>query len=111
MSKQVNNTNKTSNNTTNNDLTTTNLRIGSKFDIYDDFSQRETLENKQNVKTGGTSTTSDNLDTDAMINNLYMLNNSIRANIGLSLAIYKKINNFDHNYIHNYANQKSKNSK
>lgn len=39
------------------------------------------------------------------IETLINVNNNLRANIKLGLAIYKKLNNFDHNYIHELFNQ------
>ncbi len=38
------------------------------------------------------------------------INNSLRSNIKLSLAIYNKLNNFPHNYIHELYGQNSENS-
>jgi len=35
-----------------------------------------------------------------IVNNLPFINDSIRSNITLSIEIYKKLNNFDYNYIH-----------
>lgn len=53
---------------------------------------------------------SENID---VIAQLPSINDSIRTNIIFSIEIYKKINNFEHNYIHEYINnyEKSKNSK
>lgn len=45
-----------------------------------------------------------NSDVDPM-ETLINVNNSLRANIRLGLAIYKKLNNFDHNYIHELFNE------
>lgn len=39
------------------------------------------------------------------IETLIDVNNNLRANIKLGLAIYKKLNNFDHNYIHELFHQ------
>jgi hypothetical protein len=38
---------------------------------------------------------------------LMIFNDNLRKNIKLSLSIYKKLNNFNHNYIHNFFNDKS----
>lgn len=35
------------------------------------------------------------------------INTNLRTNIKLSLAILKKLNNFDHNYIHEFFNTKT----
>ena len=45
-----------------------------------------------------------------MVNSLPIINENIRSNINLSIALFKKINNFDHNNIHNIVNEKSNNS-
>ena len=39
---------------------------------------------------------------------LIIFNDNLRKNIKLSLLIYKKLNNFEHNYIHTILNDKSK---
>jgi|LakMenEpi03Aug12_release.lakeMendotaPanAssembly.Ray.scaffolds.fasta_scaffold631001_2 hypothetical protein len=41
---------------------------------------------------------------------MYIFNDNLRKNIRLSLAIYKKINNFEHNYIHKIFNDKTEKS-
>jgi hypothetical protein len=38
---------------------------------------------------------------------MIIFNDNLRKNIKLSLLIYKKLNNFDHNYIHKFFNDKS----
>jgi hypothetical protein len=45
---------------------------------------------------------------DMITNSLPFINDNIRANIKLSIEIYKKINNFDINYIHSTIESKSK---
>ena len=39
---------------------------------------------------------------------LIIFNDNLRNNIKLSLLIYKKLNNFEHNYIHEIFNDKNK---
>ena len=46
-----------------------------------------------------------------MLNSFPIINDNIRANIKLSVEIYKKINNFDINYVHNCIDEKIKNKK
>ena len=46
------------------------------------------------------------LPNDQQIKSLIDYNNNLRKNIFLSLQIYKKINNFNHNYIHTLNNDK-----
>jgi hypothetical protein len=48
---------------------------------------------------------------DQSLESIILINNNIRADLLLSLAIYKKLNNFEHNYINNVPNVKKKNSK
>lgn len=38
---------------------------------------------------------------------MIIFNDNLRKNIKLSLLIYKKLNNFEHNYIRNILNDKS----
>ncbi len=45
------------------------------------------------------------------LDTLLMINHNLRTNIRLSLSIYKKLNNFDHKYIHELLDgQKTKSS-
>jgi hypothetical protein len=37
---------------------------------------------------------------------MIIFNDNLRKNIKLSLLIYKKLNNFEHNYIHKFFNDK-----
>jgi len=46
------------------------------------------------------------LPNDEQIISLIDFNNNLRKNIILSLQIYKKINNFNHKYIHTLNNDK-----
>jgi hypothetical protein len=41
---------------------------------------------------------------------LIIFNDNLRKHIKLSLSIYKKLNNFEHNYIHTLLNDKNKSS-
>ena len=45
-----------------------------------------------------------------MLNSFPIINDSLRANIILSIEIYKKINNFEMNYVHGIINEKQKNN-
>jgi len=85
------------------------------FDIYKDFELRELIEKNDKSKTNKTNDI-DLLDSDkekeyeTMIFSLPIINDSIRSNINLSITLFKKINNFDHNYIHSLINEKSNNT-
>ena len=37
---------------------------------------------------------------------IFVFNDNLRRHIKLSLVIYKKLNNFEHNYIHKFFNDK-----
>ena len=99
------------------------------FDIYKDFEMRELLDKSINTNTNTdlnqsnhdlnqsnpntnpniNSANSDNQANMEMISNsLPFINDNIRANIKFSIEIYKKINNFDFNYIHSIIESKSK---
>ena len=85
--------------------------------VYRDFELRETLEKTKALHSNELiqSSQSDEQITieqmDNMIRTLPYMNDNIRANIKLGIEIYKQLNNFDHNYIHEVINEKSKNSK
>ena len=72
------------------------------------------MENSINSKnkTETNNNINENVDENDNINKIetiLLINNNIRNNIKLSLAIFKKLNNFDHNYIHEFFDkEKSK---
>ena len=86
-------------------------QLSTQFDIYKDFEMRELFE-KKDIKNNNQSNTNTNTNTntemDTMINSLPYINDNIRSNINFSVEIYKKIKNFDYNYIHSIINEKSK---
>lgn len=89
------------------------------FDINKAFAQRELIEklnstdelenNKQIQLENNKQIQLEDLE--KMISSLPLINSNIRSNIQFSLEIYKKLNNFERNYIHSILNEKSKNSK
>lgn len=86
--------------------------------IYRDFELRETLEKTKTPPHSNELTQSTKSEEqinieqiDNMIRTLPYMNDNIRANIKLGIEIYKQLNNFDRNYIHEVINEKSKNSK
>lgn len=79
-------------------------QIKPQFDFYKDFEMREIIENNLPKKESEL----DTKEIDLMLNSFPLINDNIRANIQLSIEIYKKINNFDVNYIHEVINEKSK---
>ena len=68
------------------------------FDIYNDFSKHDNIENTQ---TNITNIQNTNLEHDNKFSSLLILNNNIRTDIKLGLSIYKRLNNFRYNYINN----------
>ena len=85
--------------------------------IYRDFELRETLvktktPHSNELTQSYKSEEQINIEQmDNMIRTLPYMNDNIRANIKLGIEIYKQLNNFDRNYIHEVINEKSKNSK
>jgi short-subunit dehydrogenase involved in D-alanine esterification of teichoic acids len=73
---------------------------------------------KKNINESYLQTSMMNNDQTSMMNNdqtsnaepmmdIININTNLRTNIKLSLAILKKLNNFDHNYIHELFNTKT----
>jgi hypothetical protein len=79
-------------------------QIRPQYDFYKDFEMKENIEKKlvQN------NSTQDIDELNMMLNLFPIINDNIRSNIQLSVDIYKKINNFDINYVHNCINEKMK---
>ena len=90
-------------------------QIKPQFDFYKDFEMRENLEKdleKTNTNLNTNSINDENIneninEMNMMLNSFPIINENIRANIQLSVEIYKKINNFEINYIHNIINEKT----
>lgn len=74
------------------------------FDFYKDFEMREILEKNTNEP----NLNNENKEIEMMLNSFPIINDNLRANILLSIEIYKKINNFEMNYIHNIIDEKTK---
>jgi len=85
--------------------------------VYKHFELRETLEKTKTPQENKLSQSyqSEEPINDEQINNMIrtlpFMNDNIRTNIKLGIEIYKQLNNFDRNYIHEVINEKSKNSK
>ena len=80
--------------------------------VYKHFELRETLEKTkipQENKLSQSSQSEEQINN--MIQTLPFMDDNIRTNIKLGIEIYKQLNNFDRNYIHEVINEKSKNSK
>ena len=96
-----------------------NSKYTDNFDIFNDFSNHDKLRNVEsvNINTQQRRDLGDvnrrNEDSEKfpskeiLVESLPMLNNDIRRNIKLSIAIFKKLNNFEHNYIHDFFNDKT----
>lgn len=63
----------------------------------------------ENLAHNNQQTTKPLLDEQAVnsFQSMIVFNDNLRKNIKLSLLIYKKLNNFEHNYIHKFFNDKS----
>jgi hypothetical protein len=104
-------------------------QLSAQFDFYKDFELREMMgvsDMEPNLKPNTDSNIESNIqsqinlndvgehipksaDLENMINSLPYINDNLRSNIILSMELYKKLNNFDHNYIHEYFNGLSDN--
>ena len=83
-------------------------QIKPQFDFYKDFEMRENIE-KTIIQNNPNQYNSNEVDElNMMLNSFPIINDNIRANIQLSVEIYKKINNFDINYVHNCIDEKTK---
>ena len=76
-------------------------QIKPQFDFYKDFEMRELLEKNTESNLNNESK---EIDIEMMLNSFPIINDNLRANIKLSVEIYKKINNFDINYVHDVIN-------
>ncbi len=74
------------------------------FDFYKEFEMRDIIENNSS----NNEIQQDEKEIDLMLNSFPIINDNIRANIQLSIEIYKKINNFDINYLHEIISEKTK---
>ena len=87
------------------------------FDISKDFELRETIEKTKSSNIDNFNNfenlTPKQLGTehieqmDNMVRTLPFINDNIRTNIKLGIEIYKQLNNFDRNYIHQIINENS----
>lgn len=79
----------------------TENKINPQFDFYKDFEIKDSMvKENQNIS---------NINTDEstmMLNSFPIINENLRINILLSVEIYKKINNFDINYVHEMLREK-----
>lgn len=87
-------------------------KIKPQFDVYKDFEMRELLDDNTssidlNVQINSSNTKNEDNQMDMILKSFPVLNDNLRANILLSIEIYKKINNFDSKYIHEFINSKS----
>ena len=132
ITEQINNFN-----ISNNSLQPTQLSTG--FDFYKDFELRDMMGDNTDIEPNFKTNNQTNIinediqkieddiqkiendtqkisekmtnisELDKMINSLPFINDNLRSNITLSIELYKKLNNFDYNYIHNYFNEISNN--
>ena len=82
---------------------------GPDFDFYKDFEKKENIEKNTTNTTNTTNIPNTNDDELNMILNSFpAINNNLRTNILLSIEIYKKIKNFDVEYVHGVINDNIK---
>lgn len=85
-------------------------QILNNFDFYKDFELKDKLNSEETLNS---SNQFNPLESENELNNIIsslpLINDNIRTNINLSIEIYKKLNNFDHKYIHNIINEKFSN--
>jgi hypothetical protein len=96
-------------------MTNTEIQqIKPQFDFYKDFEMRELLEKNStesnlNYKDKNKDKDIDkDIDINMMLNSFPIINDNLRANILLSIEIYKKINNFEMTYVHEIINENTK---
>ena len=77
---------------------------------YEQFSKINDLNHiKSNINEKINSKSNFNMENEIdPIDTLLMVNETLRTNIKLSLAIYKKLNNFYHNHIHGFIKSGTK---
>jgi len=74
--------------------------------MENNINSKNKTETTNNINENENENMNDNIN---KIETILLINDNIRKNIKLSLAIFKKLNNFDHNYIHEFFDkEKSK---
>ena len=81
------------------------------FELRDILEKTKTSQSEERVQLAQSTEQLTVEQMDDMIRTLPYMNDNIRANIKMGIEIYKQLNNFDRNYIHEVINEKSKNSK
>ncbi len=97
-------------NTNTNPITNTEVpQIKPQFDFYKDFEMRELLEkNSPESNSNLNNKEYEEKEIEMMLGSFPIINDNLRANILLSVEIYKKINNFEMTYVHEIVNEKTK---
>lgn len=82
------------------------------FELREIFDANSEIEHNEQIEQIGngqenyeTFINSKSAELEKMIYSLPYINDNIRSNISLSIEIYKKLNNFDYNYIHEIINE------
>ena len=83
-------------------------QIKPQFDFYKDFEMRELLEKNSTESNLNNENEDKDKNINMMLNSFPIINDNLRANILLSIEIYKKINNFEMTYVHEIINEKTK---
>jgi hypothetical protein len=69
-------------------------------DIFKNFKNAEKNFTSANEESNKSQAVNSIINNDKVQDSILNMNEKLRTDIKLSLAIYKKINNFQHNYIH-----------
>jgi hypothetical protein len=92
-----------------------NEQFNTNFDFYKDFEMREFIEEKsgkiEESSLDKTNLNNEDKQIEMMLESFPIINDNLRANILLGVEIYKKINNFEINYVHNIIDSINSNPK
>ena len=92
-----------------------NEQSNTNFDFYKDFEMREFIEEKsgkiEESSLDKTNLNNEDTQIEMMLESFPIINDNLRANILLGVEIYKKINNFEINYVHNIIDSINSNPK
>ena len=77
----------------------TDSKFTNNFDIFNDFKKHDILRKDEPVVSNNLEITNSEIVPKMTYESLININNDLRNNIKLGIAIYKKLNNFEHNNI------------
>ena len=77
----------------------TDSKFTNNFDIFNDFKKHDIQRKDEPVVSNNLEITNSEIVPKMTYESLININNDLRNNIKLGIAIYKKLNNFEHNNI------------